>query len=91
MRLVGASNSFIKGPYLFSGVLYGVVGAVITTLLMIPIINFASPYFKDFIPEMNLAGYYYGNLAILFGYLLLFGAGLGIISSWVAIRRHLRV
>jgi cell division transport system permease protein len=91
MRLVGAANSFIKGPYMFAGILYGITGALITLILMIPIINFSSPYFHAFIPEMNLSGYFYGNIFSQFGYLFLFGTGLGIVSSWVAIRRHLKV
>lgn len=91
MRLVGAANIFIKGPYLVSGILYGATGALVTVILAIPAINFASPYFQTFIPEMNLAGYFYQNLASLFLYLLVFGAGLGIVSSWVAIRRYLKV
>ncbi len=91
MRLVGASNSFIKGPYIFGGILYGVAGALITTLFMIPAINFAAPYLKAFIPELDLASYYYGNVAVLFLYLVIFGVGLGIISSWVAIRRYLKL
>ncbi|MDO8601691.1 MAG: permease-like cell division protein FtsX [bacterium] len=91
MRLVGAANSFIKGPYIFSGILYGAVGALVTILLMIPAVNFASPYFQAFIPEMNLANYFFSNIISLFLYLFLFGTGLGIVSSWVAIRRYLKV
>jgi len=91
MRLVGAANNFIKGPYLFSGILYGVTGAVLTTIIMIPAVNFASPYFQTFIPEMNLANYFYSNIISLFLYLVLFGAGLGIVSSWIAIRRYLKL
>lgn len=91
MRLVGAANSFIKGPYLFSGILYGAVGALVTTIFMIPAVNFASPYFQAFIPEMNLANYFYSNIASLFLYLLMFGTGLGIVSSWIAIRRYLKL
>jgi cell division transport system permease protein len=91
MRLVGAANSFIKGPYLFNGILYGATGALVTIILMIPTVNFASPYFQAFIPEMNLASYFYRNIASLFGYLFIFGAGLGIVSSWIAIRRYLKL
>lgn len=91
MRLVGAANSFIKGPYLFSGILYGATGALVTVIFMIPAVNFASPYFQAFIPEMNLASYFYRNIASLFLYLLMFGTGLGIVSSWIAIRRYLKL
>lgn len=91
MRLVGAANSFIKGPYLFNGILYGATGALVTILFMIPAVNLASPYFQAFIPELNLASYFYRHIASLFMYLLMFGTGLGIVSSWVAIRRYLKL
>jgi cell division transport system permease protein len=91
MRLVGASNTFIKGPYIVDGILYGFFGALVTVLLTAPLMNVAAPVIARLIPEMNLETYFYANLLTLFGYLLLFGAALGIASSWVAIRRYLRV
>jgi cell division transport system permease protein len=91
MRLVGGSNTFIKGPYIVNGILYGVFGAILTMLIAAPAINFASPYFAAIIPEVNIEVYFYSNLLQLFGYLILAGCGLGIISSWIAIRRYLKV
>ncbi len=91
MRLVGASNIFTKGPYLVSGILYWIVGAVVAVVLAAPFVNFAAPYFLRLIPEMNLEAYFYSSLGTLFFYLLLFGVFLGIASSWVAIRRYLRI
>ena len=90
MRLVGGSNFFIKGPYLVSGVMYGFFGAFVTVLLTAPLMNVVTPFVARLVPEMNLESYYYANLVGFFGYLLLFGAGLGIISSWIATRRYLR-
>ena len=49
MRLVGASNSFIRGPYIVEGVLYGAIAAIISFMVMIPIIQFSSPYVSSFI------------------------------------------
>lgn len=91
MRLVGASNIFAKGPYLVSGILYGIFGAIVTLLLTAPVINMASPYFGIFVPEVNIESYFYAHLATLFGYLLIFGVFLGIVSSWIAIRRYLKI
>jgi cell division transport system permease protein len=90
MRLVGGSNSFIKGPYLVSGMLYGFFGAFFALLLSAPAINFLSPYFHVFIPETNMAAYFYSNMFSLFSILLIIGLVLGLISSWIAIRRYLR-
>ncbi len=91
MRLVGASNTFIKGPYLVDGILYGFFGALVTTLLTAPLMNIVAPVISRLIPEMNIETYFYAHLGELFIYLVLFGVALGSISSWVAIRRYLRV
>ncbi|MDO8584732.1 MAG: permease-like cell division protein FtsX [bacterium] len=91
MRLVGASNAFIRGPYFVEGVLYGAISGVLALLLVAPIIHVAAPYVKIFIPEMSLLGYFYGNLFSLLGYELLFGIALGTISGSIAITRYLKV
>lgn len=91
MRLVGASNLFIKGPYIVNGIIYGAVGALIAIILGAPIVNFITPYFSAVIPEMNLASYFYQNLGSLFMYLAGIGILLGVVSSWVAMRRYLKI
>lgn len=91
MRLVGASNTFIKGPYIVSGILYGFFGTILTLLLAAPLLNAVAPVFTRLVPEINLESYFYANIATLFGYIIIFGVILGILSSWVAIRRYLRV
>lgn len=91
MRLVGASNDFIRGPFVVEGIIYGIVAGVLSFLILIPIIGFISPYIAKFIPEVNLDAYFNGNVVRLLFYQLLVGIGLGIVSSVVAIRRYLHV
>lgn len=91
MRLVGASNSFINGPYIVVGLLYGIAGAVVSLMIAMPVVAAVSPYVNVFIPEMNLQAYFYGNFAPLLGYQLLLGGILGAISSVVAVRRYLKI
>lgn len=91
MRLVGAGNNFIRGPYIVEGILYGVIGAVASFLLMVPIIGFISPYVANFIPEVSLKAYFSENVLKLFLYQALFGVALGILSSVIAIRRYLHI
>jgi len=90
MRLVGASNMFIRGPYIVEGLIYGIVSAILSMAVILPVIYFISPYLKVFIPSMDLAGYFMDNIFTLFSYQLLFGVGIGIISSLIAIRRYLK-
>lgn len=91
MRLVGASNSFIRGPYVAEGILYGLVAAVVSFVILIPIISFASPHIADFILEVNLADYFANNWGNLILYQAAFGVALGVVSSTIAIRRYLEV
>ncbi len=91
MRLVGASNAFINGPYIVEAIIFGVLSAVLSLAIAAPFVDLSAPYITSFIPEMDLEGYFYRNLFQLFGYQLLFGIGLGIISAVVAIRRYLKI
>lgn len=91
MRLVGAPNTFINGPYIFMGIIYGVIAAIISLAIAAPIITLTSTQASIFIPEMNLESYFYTNLMSLVGYQLLFGIALGVISSAIAIRKYLKI
>lgn len=91
MRLVGASNAFIRGPYIVAGLLYGVVAAVLSLLIAFPVVIFISPYVKIFISEVNLQGYFLTRLHLLFLSQLAFGIVLGALSSYWAMRKYLKV
>ena len=91
MRLVGASNSFIRGPYVVEGIIYGLLAGVLSLIIAAPIVYFVSPYIKIFISEMNLWPYFTSHLFGTLGYQLLLGVALGVISSTIAIRKYLRI
>jgi len=91
MRLVGASNGFINGPFIITGLIYGAVSAVISLVIAMPAVAAVSPYVDVFIPELALQAYFYGNFALLLGYQLLFGLILGSVSAAVAVRRYLKI
>lgn len=91
MRLVGASNVFIRGPYTVEGILYGAIAGIIGFLILIPVISFLSPYANRFIPELSLSGYFQAHFLSLLLYQLLFCVALGIVSSIIATRRYLQV
>lgn len=91
MRLVGASNSFIRSPFLLVGFLYGTFASVIVSGLFYPILNFASPRLAALLPSFNILNYYQSNFWQIFLTLLGIGVGLGVVSSLIAIRRYLRI
>lgn len=91
MRLVGASNWYIRGPFLVEGGIYGIIAGLIVLLIFYPILYFVSPKINSLIPSVNLSSYF----AKFFGQMLILivgsGITLGIISSFVAIRKYLRI
>lgn len=91
MRLVGAGNKFIRGPYIVQGILYGVLAALISIVVLAPLIYLAAPYVRILMPEINIQSYFYNNLLSLLGYQLLFGTTLGTLSSVIAVSRYLKL
>ncbi len=91
MRLVGASNAYIRGPYLIEGILYGMIGTLVVFMLFIPIIHTINPYIAIIIPELSLTMYFYSHIFTLLSATLAFGIALGTISSTFAITRYLKV
>lgn len=90
MRVVGASNSLVRGPFVVDGMLCGAIAAVVSLLIITPITYLISPYLDIFIPGLDLFHYFYTHLFSLFLYELLFGVIIGGFSSFFAVRRYLR-
>jgi cell division transport system permease protein len=90
MRLVGASNMFIRGPFMLQGVMYGIVSGVLSLLILYPVVLWLGPATEDFF-LLNIFNYYVNNFGYLF--LITVGSGvvLGLISSTLAVARYLRV
>ncbi len=91
MRVVGASNQFIRGPYVVEGIIYGVIAAVVSLVLFIPVVKAVSPQLALFVPSFDLSQYFLGSIGRFLGYQVLAGATLGIVSSTIAIHRYLKV
>ncbi len=90
MRVVGASNSLVRGPFVVDGMLCGAIAAIASLIIVAPGVYFTSPYLNVFIPGLNLFQYFYTNILQLLIYELLFGVVIGGLSSFFAVRRYLR-
>ncbi|MBX4209605.1 ABC transporter permease [Candidatus Parcubacteria bacterium] len=91
MRLVGASNRFVRGPFIIAGVMYGLVSALITLVLFYPATFWVSKITATFFSGFSLFSYYLRDLPIIAGVILGTGIILGSISSYLAVRKYLRL
>jgi len=91
MRLVGASNWFIRGPFIFQGVIIGVIATIATLLIFTVISFFLGPKTEIILPGFNVFNYFKNNLFTIILMQLVAGIGLGVASSWIAMRKYLEV
>jgi len=90
MRLVGASNWFIRTPFLLEGVLQALIGSILAILTLVAAQAVIVPWLQGnlkFLP-VNIGGVTVAQLAAL---LILSGVGIGLIGSGTAVRRYLKV
>ena len=89
-KLIGASNAFVRRPFLYSGLWYGLGGG----LFALALVRYGLIALEA--PVTRLAGLYNRPFTVLaLGFvesLLIIGAGvaLGLAGSWVAAARHMR-
>jgi len=87
MRLVGASDAFIRWPFVFEGAMVGLLGAGITIALLAvgaePIGQFMFDFFR--VLPLQLGSLVRDLTLIVFGA----GVGLGILGSWLSVRTYL--
>lgn len=89
-KLIGASNAFVRRPFLYSGVWYGLGGGLLALLLV------AYGLYALQEPVARLSGLYSSGFVILAltlrESLMIIGCGilLGLTGSWVAAARHMR-
>ena len=90
MRLVGASNGFIRGPFLMEGALHAIVGAALAIGTLEVLRNVAMPKLQDALTwlPIDLSA---GTFAMFYVMLAVFGLVIGLIGSAFAMRRYLKV
>jgi cell division transport system permease protein len=91
MKLVGASNNYIKGPFFIAGGIYGFISAILTLILFYPITIWLGNTTESFFVGLNIFHYYTSNFGEIF--LIIVGSGvfIGSVSSFLAVRKYLKV
>jgi cell division transport system permease protein len=91
MRLVGANNKYIRGPFVVSGIMYGVVSAFLTLVALYPATYWVSSVTKTFFGGFDVFRYYLENFGQVFIVILGSGVFLGAVSSYLAVRKYLKL
>ena len=87
MRLVGASDAFIRWPFVFEGAMVGLLGAILTMVVLYVAADPIGGFMFDFFRVLPLQLGSLGKDLVL----LVFGAGvgLGVLGSWLSVRTYL--
>lgn len=91
MQLVGASKNYIKGPFLVTGVMYGVFAGLVTTIIFLPITYWLGSLTANFFAGINIFDYYLSNIFQIMFITFSSGIGIGVVSSYLAVRRYLKL
>jgi cell division transport system permease protein len=89
-KLVGGSNAYVRRPFLYTGVLYGVAGALmawaIVALAVVVLGNSVANLARLYGSHFALQGLALGDVGVLLGA----GVVLGWLGAWISAARHLR-
>jgi cell division transport system permease protein len=93
MKLVGATNEFIQLPYLINGALYGLFAGIINFGVLYYLIKYISPKIYSFFESQgpSLLNYFTANSALILALEVGSALFIGIVSSFIAVRRYLKI
>jgi len=87
MKLVGATNAFIRRPFLVEGILQGMVSASLASILLISIFNWVLP---RFVPQLAYFNWPWGNPIILLSIVIGLSLFMGWMGSNLAARKFIK-
>ncbi len=89
MQLVGATNSFIRLPFILEGAFHGVMGGAVSTILVLASYSWVHAYVAQHLSFMELV--YSSTFAVLFGLgAMVCGILFGVVGSVIGLHSYLR-
>jgi len=88
MKLIGATNWYIRWPFLTEGVVYGIIGAILGWAFATAGLLYTTPFLESFLKGIPVLPASYLDLLALLGIEVVFAALLGVISSFLAVLRY---
>lgn len=90
MKLVGATNRFVRGPFIIEGILIGIIAGFLSFMFFL-LIDSLLPQSLGFFGELGVLTFFENNFLALILVQLAGGAFLGAFSSFLATQRYLKV
>lgn len=93
MKLVGASNWFIKAPFLVSGIIYALIGVLAIIAIIYPFLSLLQPYLEAFFmsSDVNIISYFNSHFIQIFGLEFLAAAAINMVASLIAVSKYSKV
>jgi len=91
MRLVGATSFYVRGPFVVVGAIYGALAGVLTLILFYPVTYWLGEQTSNLFLSFNVFEYYTRNFGQIFLIIILSGLLIGAFSSYLAVRRYLKI
>lgn len=94
MKLIGATNSFVRAPFIIEGIIIGLVGSAIPLVLLFILYNKVVEYILTRFSMLNSVMTFlnvYQVFEVLVPVALVLGMGIGLFGSIITIRKHLKV
>lgn len=91
MRLLGASPSFIRNPFIFEGIFYAISGGLLAWMTIWGLLWYFAPFLQGYLGEVRLLPVDPFFMLILLGCVVLVSAILGGLGSISAVRRYLKI
>ena len=91
MRLVGATNNYIRGPFIVEGAMFNIIAALIVLVLFLPMLNIVIPYITSiFNVEVSLSSDLLFQVYISLALTMSLGVIVGIVTSYLATEKYLQ-
>ena len=90
LQLIGATNWFIRAPFVFEGIFYGLVGAVLGWGAGILLLMYSTPFLVEFLAGIPILPVPLVFILAMLGGEILVGMIIGILGSLLAVKRYLK-
>ena len=91
MQLVGASKNYVKGPFVVTGVIVGLISGVITMTIFFPVCYWLGNTTQNFLIGFNAFHYYLSNFFEIIFIIVGSGIAIGAAASLLAVHKYLKL